>query len=580
MRLTFFPKFLFQFLLICVFIFSTEVYSQEQDKDSLDRYSFKELSLKFKTNLHKDDKLARIYGNKLLSISNTKNDTLGMISTYNKLSILEIQLGNTEKALEFVDRAIFLAKTNPKYIVSEKNSSFKKGNILFYLGRNKKAFEYYTSIYDFYKKGKNTYVMNSISLNIALIKNILGDHETAIELFLKCFYDYENTHEDNRKTRFSKNYRKSVLLGLSSSYTKNAIKNSKKKDSLLHLADLYNTLGLKDALADKNIVYELRFISSAGIIQEELGNYNKALQLLDKALSKINNYKESSTLTAIYYYKGRSYKKLNQFDDAIKYFKKADSIATKNSANYSMLQGAYYSLIEIYKDRKDFENVSKYQDLYIENDHINEQISETLRKDIHEKYDIDRLTIKIDNLNKSNSKSIIIIGLLVLILVAFYIFYWRQRQKNKLAFNKLLKQLEANKKDKEVDSIPSKVLAIDDEKVVQVLKSLDKFEEKEWFRNKSCDLTFVAKKAKTNKTYLSKIIHEHKELKFIDYIRNLRINYALERLKDDSVFRSYDIKSIAEESGFKSSDMFSRAFVKNTGIYPSYYIKSINKINT
>jgi len=448
------------------------------------------------------------------------------------------------------------------------------------LGQNRKAFECYTSIYDFYKKGGNKYILNSISLNIALIKNSLGDHETAIELFLKCFKDYENTHESNRKTRFPKNYRKSALMGLSSSYTKNAIKNSQKKDSLLHLADFYNTLGLKDAVTEKNIVYETKFIISAGIIQEEQGNYHKALQQLDKGLSKTNNYKESSSLTALYYYKGRSYKKLNQFDNAIKYFKKADSIATKNSANYSMLQGAYYSLIEIYKDRKDFENVSKYQNFYIENDRINEQISESVRKDIHEKYDLDRLNYKIDNLNKSNSKSIIIIGLLVFVLGAFYIFYWRQKQKNKIAFDKLLKQLEVNKKPKGVTSKPSKAVTIDDEKVVQVLKSLEKFEEKEWFRNKSCDLSYVAKKAKTNKTYLSKIIHDHKQLKFIDYIRNLRVDYALQRLKDDSVFRSYDIKSIAEESGFKSSDMFSRAFVKNTGIYPSYYIKNINKINT
>ncbi len=168
------------------------------------------------------------------------------------------------------------------------------------------------------------------------------------------------------------------------------------------------------------------------------------------------------------------------------------------------------------------------------------------------------------------------------LLLGFFIFYRYEKRKNKVAFEKIVKQLDAKKN---LEITPEKIkpalpITIDDEKVVAVLKALEKFEEKEWFRNKNCDLAFVAKKAKTNKTYLSKIIHTHKQLKFIDYIRNLRIDYALERLKDDPVFRSYDIKSIAEESGFKSSDMFSRAFVKNTGIYPSYYIKNINKINT
>ncbi|WP_046755024.1 helix-turn-helix domain-containing protein, partial [Kordia jejudonensis] len=55
---------------------------------------------------------------------------------------------------------------------------------------------------------------------------------------------------------------------------------------------------------------------------------------------------------------------------------------------------------------------------------------------------------------------------------------------------------------------------------------------------------------------------------------------ALEKLKEDKLFRSYDIKSIASELGFKSPDSFSRAFKNKTGIYPSYYIKNINKINS
>ena len=575
------PKFIHQFILLCIFTFSSIVFSQAQEKDSLDQYSFGELRLKFNTTQFKNHKLARLYANKLLAISTSNNDSLGTITAYNKLSSLESQLGNTTKALRYVDKAISIAKQNPKYIVSEIYSYYTKAILLHYLGQYKKSFKYYITVYDYYKKIGEDITMNSISLSIALIKSNLGDYETSVEILSKCLDSYENTPEIDRNKKFSEDYKVSVLLGLSSAYVKYAIKNTNKKDSLINIASEYNVKGLKSSIQQKNKYYEIDFIINTGIIEEERGNYQKAVDELNKASNQMFDYKELSSLTALYYHKGKCYKGLNQIDDAIVYFKKADSISAKNSSNFRMLQGAYYSLIEIYKERKDTKNEIKYLNLYIENERINKQISQEVRDDIHTLYDIDRFKEKIASINNSRTRAIVIIGILLTILILLFIFYNRQQKKNKLAFKKLLQDLEDKQKEPILnDQKSAKKIAIDDEKVVQVIKALDKFEEKEWFRNKNCDLAFVAKKAKTNKTYLSKIIHEHKQLKFIDYIRNLRINYALERLKDDSVFRSYDIKSIAEESGFKSSDMFSRAFVKNTGIYPSYYIKNINKINT
>ncbi|WP_298513630.1 helix-turn-helix domain-containing protein [uncultured Kordia sp.] len=556
------------------------MFSQEQKSDSLRDYSFNELYNKFNTSLFKNPSLARVYAEQGLLISKENNNTATTIGAYNMFAKLESELGNTDKAFEYIDKAISLAKQDSKLIASGIYSKFTKANILFSTGQYKKAFKNYTVAYDYYKKEEQEYLMNVISSNIALIKNNLGDHESCIEILSKCLHHYENTPKIERSDNFSRDFRPSCLLGISSAYVKYAIKSPSKKDSLLNIAADYNSIGFKEAIEEKNKSYEISFIINAGIIEEERGNYDKALIELNTASSKIQDYKEPSSLTALYYYKGRSHKKLNELDAAIKYFKKADSISTKNSSNYRMLQGAYYSLIGIYKELNDTDNVSKYQNLYIENQRINAQISQEVRDDIHNIYDLDILDGEISYIKKSNKKAMIVIGLLVIVLVVFFLFYRKQKQKNKVAFDKLVKQLEEKQSFKITNEKTKNAITIDDEKVIQVLKALEKFEEKEWYRNKNCDLAFVAKKAKTNKTYLSKIIHEHKQLKFIDYIRNLRIDYALERLKDDPVFRSYDIKSIAEESGFKSSDMFSRAFVKNTGIYPSYYIKNINKINS
>ncbi|WP_414674310.1 helix-turn-helix domain-containing protein [Maribacter sp.] len=41
--------------------------------------------------------------------------------------------------------------------------------------------------------------------------------------------------------------------------------------------------------------------------------------------------------------------------------------------------------------------------------------------------------------------------------------------------------------------------------------------------------------------------------------------------------RSYSVKAIAEEIGYKSADSSSKYFKKNTGLSPSSYIKKFNK---
>ena len=119
---------------------------------------------------------------------------------------------------------------------------------------------------------------------------------------------------------------------------------------------------------------------------------------------------------------------------------------------------------------------------------------------------------------------------------------------------------------------------IDNDKVVAVLKGLDKLEQEEFYLKSKCNLHTIAKKVKTNSTYLTKIIHTHKGKKFNEYITDLRITYALHRLKNDKKFRAFSVKSIAIELGYKSDGAFAKHFKAKTGLNPSYYISNIEKI--
>ncbi len=82
----------------------------------------------------------------------------------------------------------------------------------------------------------------------------------------------------------------------------------------------------------------------------------------------------------------------------------------------------------------------------------------------------------------------------------------------------------------------------------------------------------------TNSNYLSKAINFDKNKNFKAYINDLRIDYVIEKLKIDGRFRKFTIKSIAVEIGFNNPESFSKAFHKKTNMYPSYFIRQLEKL--
>lgn len=119
---------------------------------------------------------------------------------------------------------------------------------------------------------------------------------------------------------------------------------------------------------------------------------------------------------------------------------------------------------------------------------------------------------------------------------------------------------------------------VSDEVKTQILDGLKKLEKQEYFLKQECNSYNVAKKINTNTSYLSKVINGHYGKNFNTYINDLRINYTILRLKNDVIFRSYSIQSIAEEVGYKSADSFTKYFKQDTGLNPSFYIKEIKNI--
>lgn len=574
------PAFFKNILCFFIFISSLTVYTQE--KDSLQQYSYEELNELYLKNLYDESNKAQIYADRLFENAQRSGDSLKSFHALRRYAVLENNRGNYKKALSYINSAKDIATEKLKSQNLEILCVFLKGKFSYDYGKYEEAFEHYTTAYNFYNSN-NKHMAQMTSHNIALVKNLLGDQKGALKIFLKIHDTYLASSQDTN-TRFDRFFYSNILGAISDTYLKYAIKEKSLKNSLLDSAEVYINKGLKETERINNDAGYTFFLTEQGILAHERDNQQKAISILTKAEARAISEKNKSLYSSIYYYLGNSFKNSNDDENAIKFFRKVDSVSVKNAINYPLLDKTYHSLINLYNKKGDNENALKYWHLFEENNEINEHVSKSVKDAIHREYDIKELEALIEKLissKKANYNTALVIIITLVLLFLTYFFYNKNKQlQNQVKFDKLLRELETKKQILPVEKQKSKsTLTIDEEKIQKILAELDKFEQKKQFLDINCDLAFVAKKVKTNKAYLSKVIHSEKQQKFIQYITNLRINYALEKLKEDKLFRSYDIKSIAAELGFKSPDSFSRAFKNKTGIYPSYYIKNINKIN-
>ena len=77
----------------------------------------------------------------------------------------------------------------------------------------------------------------------------------------------------------------------------------------------------------------------------------------------------------------------------------------------------------------------------------------------------------------------------------------------------------------------------------------------------------TAKELGISSYYLSKLFKESENVNYIDYVNNLRIEYAKKQLMETEK----SIKEICMESGYGDPNYFSRIFKKWTGVTPTEY---------
>ncbi|MDN3724687.1 helix-turn-helix domain-containing protein [Aequorivita sp. SDUM287046] len=183
-------------------------------------------------------------------------------------------------------------------------------------------------------------------------------------------------------------------------------------------------------------------------------------------------------------------------------------------------------------------------------------------------------TTKTETLKKNYAQNIWIFSAIlgfIIILGLLLRFRYRSRFKQYqkfIAYNENRERPTEELPTKEI----SKGLNIPVETENLLVKKLAHFENSKQFTKQDMSLALLAAHLDTNTKYLSEVINTHKGKNFNSYINELRINYIIDKLKNNRTYLQYKISYLAEESGFSSHSSFATVFKSVTGISPTVFI--------
>lgn len=170
-------------------------------------------------------------------------------------------------------------------------------------------------------------------------------------------------------------------------------------------------------------------------------------------------------------------------------------------------------------------------------------------------------------------------GLLLICLIGVFILLKSEARKKRL--REIISYIEITKNNylqtKPTKKVKTKRIEIPEETEQNILTKLKRFENSKKFLNKDMSLAVLAGQFETNTKYLSGVINKHYHDNFNTFINKLRINYIIDKLKNDSNYINYKISFLAEESGYSSHSSFATVFKSVVGMSPVTFIKLIQE---
>lgn len=567
---------LFAFLIIASSVFS-------QETKFLTDKQFKILEEKSRSNINNNIDSSFFYVNKIETSSKSKNEYLAFAKGI-KAYLFQIKGDtissnkNLKKALELIN----ISRPSKEKIRIE-SLIYNYGGLI-----NWKRNKLNNAIIFFNKGKKLSFSINDrvqeikFNNNISLVYNEIGKYDLAISIAKNSD---EMTNLIKKEYTLQQYYRSksNIYLNLGNFYENYY---DLKRDNLILLdsAEYYYKKTL--IYSDESILNKI----AANINLANISYFRKKYDLAEKRyLSTLNivkgNNLENNYLNLIYNL-GDLYFEKKDYNKALLYFKKVDSIYILNKSvnNQEYIQSNYFQSI-IFDSLNNPKKAIYHSEIYFkEYAKFKENLNNEASKINYSRENKENLANIKEIKSKNESellKSLIFkvsIGVFVLSLVLYILKISREKRKIKTKINKLIaesNQRKINENKILIKETENQTINIDKEKELEILDKLRLLEEKKYFLSQEFNQQNVAKKIKTNTTYLSHIVNTNFNKSFSEYANELKINYVIDEILNNPVYRKYSTQAIAESAGFKNANSFTKSFKKRTGVTPVQFISKV-----
>lgn len=489
-------------------------------------------------------------------------DTLGLAQAYRLHSY---NLGFPE-SLQSLDSSINIAKKikNKDLRQFEKFMSlafYTKASILYQNYQDERAVDAFIQSFDYSKKTNNKdLTIRTLSI-LASIKAEFGQESEAILLQKRTLRFLEENRDelieyDDLKldilSRTARCYAYNMEIDSAHAYANQALEISK---------------GLN----------RVSIVSGLKVLKAQLEYYAGDIVKAKKVLEYYVKDEKGTSKADTQFYLGMIEGKLGNLNGKKKYFESYDSIMKKfNYPLYDNSNEVYQFLLKEAVNDGNTALADHYLNRVVYYDSLLLITQKNLREITLKKFDLPMQEEEkelLGNIISSKSKWLtwlyVMCGCMLIGLTAYFIKY--KRTKNRLARlmggNLTLEKTDVSKETKE---------QLDEETVAKVLQNLQIWEQRKGFLENSLTQQSLAKELNTNSSYLSKVINVHKSKNFASYLKDIRITYAINDLKENpKIVKTKSMIQIAEMYGFNSISVFTKCFKDKTGVTPGVFFKRI-----
>ncbi|PHR35086.1 MAG: hypothetical protein COA38_02960 [Fluviicola sp.] len=253
--------------------------------------------------------------------------------------------------------------------------------------------------------------------------------------------------------------------------------------------------------------------------------------------------------------------KQDSLEKAIEYYERALDLTIETN-DPDLIKTTSWLLIEAYEKIGNQDKANAYHKIY--NDAINDSAYFSIDK-YRGLYALEKERASKKDTKKSNQRSWVIGISLVMVPIAIILAVLVRKKRKAIA------------EQEEIAKKSSKKIQINSDEIEKIERSINAFITSQLYLESNITRkSFCEKNDIKSERYLSQFINDKYEKSFSLFLNDLRVEYAHDRLKTDTVFRKYKTSEIAKACGFGSLKTFERAFSSKFGKTPFDFIESIN----